>query len=127
MNSILIIDDEEVNFFINSKILQMGNFADNIIYQSSGEYALEYLENLIKKKQELPTHIFVDINMPEMDGFEFIEEYSKLIVGVKSDAKVFILSSSINPKDKLKAKEMSIIQEFLEKPFTQEIAKLVFK
>jgi CheY-like chemotaxis protein len=126
MNSILIIDDEEVDFIIHSKIIKLGKFADKISYQNSGVSALQYLTEITKSDLEWPTHIFLDINMPQMNGFEFLEALSKLEIFHANQTKIYILSSSINPKDREKAKEFELIKDYLMKPMTFETASKVF-
>lgn len=126
MNSVLIVDDEEVDFLIHSKIIKKGNFAEKIVYKSSGTSALEYLKSLIKLGEVLPTHIFVDINMPDMDGFQFLEEYSKLQGIEQYSPAVYILSSSDSSYDKSKAKDIPLITDYIVKPLTLEIAKEIF-
>jgi CheY-like chemotaxis protein len=126
MNSILIIDDEEVDFIIHSKIIKLGKFADKISYQNSGLSALQYLTEISKSASEWPTHIFLDINMPQMNGFEFLEAFSKLEISLSKQPKIYILSSSINPKDREKAKGFELIKDYLMKPMTMEVASKVF-
>ena len=126
MNSILIIDDEEVDFIIHSKIIKLGKHAEKITYQSSAIDALEYLAKLNdNSSSDWPTHIFLDINMPGMNGFEFIEAYKKN-VSSPCDTKIYILSSSINPKDQERAQQTDIIEEYLTKPLTIEKAAMLF-
>lgn len=126
MNSVLIIDDEEVDFLIHSKIIKKGNFAEKVVYKSSGTSALEHLKDLIKSSEILPTHIFVDINMPDMNGFQFIEAYSKLQGIDQYSPAIYILSSSDSSYDKSKAKDIALITGYIVKPLTLEIAKEIF-
>ena len=116
MNSILIIDDEEVNFIINSKILSIGKFADKVVYHSSGASGLQYLQSLADTLQEWPTHIFVDINMPEMDGFEFIEAYKCITEKINATAKVFICHPQSVPKTKGRQKNSLSSTNFSKNP-----------
>jgi CheY-like chemotaxis protein len=126
MNSILIIDDEEVDYIIHSKIIKLGKFADKISYQNSGLSALEYLIEISKSGLEWPSHIFLDINMPQMSGFDFVEALGKLEPSFAKETKIYILSSSINPKDREKAESFEINKDYLMKPLTLEIASKVF-
>lgn len=124
--TILIIDDEIVDCLVHSKILEKGNYAEQVLTLNSGKAALEYLNNLIKNNFHWPSYIFLDINMPTMNGFQFIEEFSKYPDILKEQTKIYILSSSINPKDKEKAKTNPLVEDFLIKPLTMETVDTLF-
>lgn len=127
MNSVLIIDDEEIDFLINSKVLSLGKFAGEIKHYSSATSAIRYISDLVKNNSaEWPSHIFIDINMPIMDGFRFIEEFLKITPN-KIETKLFILSSSISPLDRERAKEFSLLDNFYSKPLTFQNAEKIFE
>lgn len=121
--TILIIDDEVVDCLVHSKILERGNFAKEIHTLNSGKAALDYLNDLVKGNLNWPGYIFLDINMPTMNGFQFIEEYSKYPDFLKEKTKIFILSSSINPQDKEMAKRNPLVEDFIIKPLTLDKAE----
>jgi CheY-like chemotaxis protein len=127
MNSVLIIDDDEVDYMIYSRVIKLGKFSDVISYKSSGEAALEYLESISKNPEKWPAYIFVDINMPGIDGFKFIEEYSKHYLSVFPGTKVYMISSSDDFRDVERANSLSAIKGFITKPLTVPIAKEIFK
>ena len=115
-NTCLLIDDNPLDNFINSKILERNNFAEDIIISQYPDEAL----TLLRKGLIKPDVIFLDIRMPMMDGFQFLEEYDK-IKADKSHTKIFMLSSSINPSDISEAANNKYITRYISKALTPEI------
>ncbi|NJB71449.1 CheY-like chemotaxis protein [Saonia flava] len=113
---IVLIDDSEIDNYINKAIIKKVGDELEILSFTSGIEALEYLEELQNDLGEFPDFIFLDIRMPEMDGFEFLDEYIKLPEKVKDKCNVFILSSSLDPIDKEKTKQYKDVQKHLTKP-----------
>jgi CheY-like chemotaxis protein len=123
-HTIMLIDDNELDNFINQKIIESTFFADNIYVNTSGISALEFLKNILTTKNLtenlIPNVIFIDINMPLMDGFQFIEEYLKLAKTIKNKPKLVILTSSLNAEDKNKASMLGGEIMFINKPLNDE-------
>lgn len=127
LNAVMLIDDNEIDNLINQKMIESINMADNIFIHSGAKGALEYLKNIEKIKENsdkfLPEIIFLDIDMPLMDGFQFIEEFVKLEETTKQYCKIILLTSSLDPKDIAKSKKNSLVLKYLNKPLTQESLK----
>lgn len=111
--SALVIDDEEVSTFITTKVLNMFGVNDVVAFNDPGE-ALDYL----KAEDDMPDIILLDLFFPVMDGFEFLDELEKLQLPDKT-IRVFMVSVSINPEDKIKAIDKGCVA-YIEKPFTLE-------
>jgi CheY-like chemotaxis protein len=126
MNQVLIIDDDEVDFMIYSRVIKLGKHSDKINYKSSAEGALEYLQSIQNNPELWPKYIFVDINMPGMDGFTFIEKYTIDYYPTFPDTKIFMVSSSDDFRDKERAGSLTAINGFITKPLTIEMAKEIF-
>jgi CheY-like chemotaxis protein len=124
-NFVMLLDDNELDNFINQKIIEANFFADKVYVNTGSRSALEFLNNLSISHSEtlsiFPQVIFVDLNMPLMDGFQFIENLYKNLPNKKDDLKLIILTSSVNPKDRQKASEISKEIVFVNKPLTKEI------
>jgi CheY-like chemotaxis protein len=124
---VIIVDDDSTSLFISKKTLELSKEFSTIQTLDNPLEALEYLKDIYlnDKVEELPSLILVDINMPEMNGWEFIEEFNK-IESEKARATVInILSSSDSEKDIKKAGLINRISNFFTKPLTPEHAKTI--
>jgi CheY-like chemotaxis protein len=119
-NRVMVIDDAAIDRFIAEKILANANFSDEVISLESAMDALRYLESHQNVPDELPQLIFLDINMPEMSGFDFLDEYNKFPDKVKRKCIIVMLSSSVHPEDHVRASESPYVCQFLSKPLTPE-------
>lgn len=123
-SSVMLIDDNEIDNFINQKMIESCNLANKIYVHTSSRSALEFLLN-IQRNKDLPADIkpqiiFLDINMPIMDGFQFIDEFLKLGVQFRQDVSIHLLTSSINPLDQERAQSFGEWVSFVNKPLTKE-------
>lgn len=126
---IMLLDDDDLVNFINQKVMETCNFAKNIYINTSAKSALEFIKNLCQLCNEshciLPQVIFIDINMPLMDGFQFIKLFQNINHPALSTIKLVILTSSVHDIDKAKAKEMGDNIVFLNKPLTTEMLSTI--
>jgi CheY-like chemotaxis protein len=123
---ILLIDDDRAFNFLNEKIIEFEKFATKISSYVDAREALEELKSLQETNPPgVPDFIFLDINMPDMDGWEFMDQFKLLSDEVKAKCKVFILTSSLNPIDIQKSKTYTEVRGFASKPLTTEILNLI--
>jgi CheY-like chemotaxis protein len=112
----LLIDDNYIDNFVTSRLLGNCKFAESIIVRQSSAEAIEALRD----GTVTPDVIFLDLRMPVMDGFEFLQEYDKLDIE-KEGVKIFMLSSSLDPTDLRRSLANKYITQFLHKPLTKKI------
>jgi CheY-like chemotaxis protein len=119
---ILLVDDDQLNNLINTRIIT--KFSDYTVDSfTSGREGLKYLQAC--EPELFPEIIFLDINMPVMDGWEFLEELQKFPENAMQNTAVIMLTSSIDVNDIEKAKHYKIVREFMSKPLTLESLRLV--
>lgn len=115
-----LTDDDKVFQFITGKILKSLNIIDNLLQFENGQELLDYLKINFDKPEKLPDIIFLDIQMPFMDGWQFLNEYSGLKLNFAKESIVYILSSSISLSDKEHAKLYPHIKDYIVKPIGRE-------
>jgi CheY-like chemotaxis protein len=116
LNKIMLIDDSEIDLKINSKILSLNFEGTQIITCLSAEKGLSYLKKHCNQPNELPECILLDIQMPDMDGFEFLENYKNLPQQVIDHCTVVILSSTLDFGDIKRAEANRFVLKLLKKP-----------
>jgi len=119
----MCIDDDPIVLMLNDLILREQNFCKNLIKIDKAEAALDYFDqqsNLPILEQTLPSLIFLDINMPVMDGWEFLEDFSKRFKMFHDIVNVIILSSSVNPADLDMAQNHPLVIGFMPKPLSEK-------
>jgi CheY-like chemotaxis protein len=128
LNCILLVDDDEPTNFLNKMILEDVDCAQNIEVAYSGQGALEYLKTANGNGDPTsPELIFLDINMPAMNGWEFLEQYSALDKQHKANVVIVMLTTSLNPDDHERANGIADVSGFETKPLTQEKLECILK
>ncbi len=120
LDLILCIDDDPITLMLCKKVITKASFSDTIITAKNGEEALEYFDSILDKQEEniLPQLIFLDLNMPVMDGWEFLDNFSTDKYSKVNSTKIVVLSSTIDPEDLEKSKKYPMVIDFLSKPIT---------
>lgn len=119
-STILVIDDSSLDLLIANDYLEAYSDVNEIICVGSALQGLEFLLLKENSPNELPEIIFLDIRMPVMDGFGFLEKFNELSSKIKQQSKIFVLSSSVDPADVLRAKNSPFVLDFIEKPLSEE-------
>ena len=121
----MLIDDNEIDNLINQKMIESSAICQHILVHTGARSAIEFLRNIEKlsgaiadAKKLIPDIILLDIDMPLMDGFQFLDEFEKLSDAVKNDIKIVMLTSSMNPNDLSRAKKSKFVSKYLNKPLT---------
>ena len=127
-HSVMLIDDNEIDNLINQKMVEAAGLSKYIYTHTGAKSAIEFLKNIEQLETEivesvLPDVIFLDIDMPLMDGFQFLEEFNKLKSSTKDKCRIVMLTSSINPQDVSKSKKYEAVKKYLNKPLSQDSLK----
>ena len=118
--AVLLVDDNDTDNFIHKRIIELAGFSKNIIVKNSGKSALEFLETNQITPENIPSVVFLDINMPIVDGFVFLFEYDNFPEEIKQKCKIVILSSSDNKKDIDRIVDNEYVVHFITKPLSEE-------
>ncbi|PKV48652.1 response regulator receiver domain-containing protein [Aquimarina sp. MAR_2010_214] len=123
-----IIDDDNMYVNLVKRIVEAKNLCKNLMVFQNGKEALNYFEAILTNldKKTIPEIIFLDLNMPVMDGWEFLDNFTKIKNKLEKTITLYIVSSSINPVDIEKAKSINTVKDYLVKPVTIEDLETIF-
>ncbi|MEY5046786.1 MAG: hypothetical protein RLZZ175_145 [Bacteroidota bacterium] len=124
---VMLVDDNKIDAILNKKVLEKDSFSESVIVHNSSTKALEYLESIAANTDEyIPSLIFVDMMMPEMNGFQFVEKFEKLPQSIQDDAKIVFMSGSLLSQDQLeKLSHCKSVIKFVSKPLNKESLTIV--
>jgi len=130
LNCILLIDDDEPTNFLNKMTVEQSGYAEHVQVVQSGQEALDYLTASGKHKDTGPLRpdlIFLDINMPAMDGWEFLDQYRRLPRDNKAEVILIMLTTSLNPDDEVRTRDCPEIAGFENKPLLESRLKFLIR
>jgi len=123
----MLVDDNKDDNFFHERVIKKSGYVNIVVTKLSGREGLEYLKNRYNNGNAHPDLIFLDINMPGMNGWEFLEEYNNLDVQFQSAVIVVMLTTSDSPEDKAKAALYNIVSGLKSKPLTIEMLEEVIE
>jgi len=124
---VMLIDDNDIDLKINGKIVAFTKSFEDIVVCRSGEEALNYLKQHLTTPERLPEFILLDIQMPEMSGFEFLDHYKKLPVSFTEGCNIAMLSSTLDFSDIQRAEANPYVVKLLKKPLIPAVLQEVVK
>ncbi len=124
MSTTCIIDDDPIFVFGAKKIMEMADVSNTFIVFKNGKAALDGLKPILHHGKNIPDIILLDINMPIMDGWQFLDEFIK--IDCKKTIKIYVVSSSIDPSDLERAEKYHIIEDYILKPISLEKIKAIY-
>ncbi|KYG72691.1 response regulator [Roseivirga echinicomitans] len=125
--NVCVIDDDDIYQFTIVKSLEPIKSVKNITVFSDGEEAINFLSDNLSEENSLPDVILLDINMPIMDGFQFMEEYVKIKSKIGKRITIYMVSSSVDPVDIERVKNISDISEYILKPLMPNDLKFLIE
>ncbi|WP_299431762.1 response regulator [uncultured Aquimarina sp.] len=120
-----IIDDDPIFVFGIKKVMELINFCEGIMVFKNGQDGLNNLRAIISAKEKLPDIILLDLNMPILDGWQFLEEFIKIPCDKK--ILIYVVSSSVDPEDVLRAKSYEGVSDYIVKPISVQKLKEVLQ
>ncbi|WP_074406887.1 MULTISPECIES: response regulator [Aquimarina] len=118
IESVCIIDDDLIYINLVSKIIELKKLSESVLVFNNGKEALDFFLQSLQQEEneEIPQIIFLDLNMPVMDGWEFLNEFSKIKNQIRKKIDLYVVSSSIDSRDIERAKSIDIVSDYLTKP-----------
>lgn len=123
MSKIFVIDDDPIHQRIAQIMIGKHELFDEFVGYTGAEVALEYLKQNLDNSAGLPDVILLDLNMPVVDGWDFLEAFEKFQSDLKKQIRVFIVTSSVDEKDRLRSQTFSFVKGFISKPLSPDIIR----
>ncbi|WP_143308872.1 response regulator [Chitinophaga vietnamensis] len=121
INMIFIVDDDPIHQQIAKIMIERQGISSNVRVFSDAQDVLDYLRENTGASDALPDLILLDLNMPVMDGWEFLDEFAGFQAGLPKQIRIFVLTSSIDEKDKERVRSYRFVDGYLTKPLSKEI------
>ncbi|WP_127019744.1 response regulator [Flagellimonas beolgyonensis] len=119
IDTLYLIDDDDTYQFIVQRTLNSLNLVNSIKLFSNGKAAIDFLEATLHDIEQIPDVILLDLTMPIMDGWQFLEQYLRFRPRIGKKVVIFVVSSSIDPRDMQRAKSISEVTDYIIKPLTK--------
>jgi CheY-like chemotaxis protein len=116
INTLCVIDDDDIYTFTIKRIIAKAEVAEKTIFFHNGRVAIDFFHDGLEAIASLPDLILLDLNMPVLDGWQFLDEFIKLVPRIGKKILIYIVSSSIDEDDFKRAKKMELVSDFIVKP-----------
>jgi CheY-like chemotaxis protein len=121
MSKLILIDDEPIFHRIVQMTLKYSELSNHATYSFDGEVILDYLEEKKLESTSLPDYIFIDLYMPLFDGWDFLNRFQSIYQSLKKTIKIYIVSSSVDPRDIDRSKLYPFVTTFISKPVMKDV------
>ena len=118
--NVLLVEDDPITIMVCDRIITLSSFASQVTSCENGKLAIDYLKSISVDGDDVPEIIFLDINMPVMNGWDFLEELEHIKSKFPKLPRIYILSSTVDPEDYKRAKTYGAVVDFLSKPLSKE-------
>ncbi|GLU43007.1 response regulator [Allomuricauda sp. NBRC 101325] len=118
-----IVDDDPIHQFGMKRMMSRLAFSKEILVFRDGQEAIDAVLDLLNAEEQLPSMIFLDLNMPIKDGWGFLDDFVKIPHHNREKVTIYVVSSSINPSDMEKAKQYEVVGNYIIKPINEEVLK----
>ncbi len=122
-----IIDDDPIFIYGTKRLMAEIDFCETLIVYQDGQDAIDGLNGLKARGEKLPSIILLDLNMPIMNGWEFLEDFIKISNDNREDITVYIISSSVDPRDLERIKNYEVVNNYILKPISTDDLRKVLK
>lgn len=119
-DSVCIIDDDNVYINLLCKIIELKKLSKSVIVFKNGKEAIDFFRKPLEK-ENIPRFIFLDLNMPVMDGWEFLDEFSRIKDKISKKTLLYVVSSSIDTRDIERAKSIDMVEDYISKPIQLDV------
>lgn len=120
---IMLVDDNDTDNYLNKTVIERAGISNEIVIKNSGSSALEYFQKNMDNPSMVPDLLFLDINMPIVDGYGFLKEFKTYPTSIKNKCNIVVLSSSSNKNDFTRMSEDHLVENYLIKPLSREDLK----
>ncbi len=115
-----IIDDDPIFIYGTKRLMTEIEFCETILVFENGQDAIDGLQNIMASSDKLPSVIFLDLNMPIMNGWEFLEHFEKITNDNRKKTAIYIISSSVDPRDLERIKNYQVVNSYILKPISKD-------
>ena len=126
MHRLVMIDDNQIEHLIMQKMFDRYELFHNAEHALDGRVFIDLLSKKIISDADIPDIIFLDLHMPGFSGWDFLEHFNNLQLSLKKSVSIYIVSSSVDPKDKARAKQYPFVHDFIVKPVKRDSLDVVY-
>lgn len=127
INLACLVDDDNSYTYSAKRILKDSPIFKDYVIFNDGHEAIDYFKSVVGEEAKIPDVLFLDVNMPVMDGWDFLEEFAHLKPNLHKNVTIYLISSSIDPRDIERANAISDVSQYIIKPINIEQFEKIFK